>query len=75
MNQELATRRPAEVLDARPIRVLTAVARPIVPPPAGIIARVMSPADWPWSVVILLHLALAGAVVLPLYLLALYIGR
>jgi hypothetical protein len=35
----------------------------------------MSPADWPWSVVLLVHLAAAGLVVSPLALLAMWINR
>lgn len=75
MNRELMLKRPAEVVRERPTLVLTAVARPIAPRRAGIVARVMSPADWPWSVIIALHVALAGAIVVPFVCLALYIGR
>lgn len=73
MSQELVVRRSAEVATRR-TEVVAVRFRPMAPLPT-LVRRVMTPADWPWSVVILLHVALAGAVVSPLAFLAMYIGR
>jgi hypothetical protein len=75
MNTELARRRPANVSRGRVLQGhLVATARP-VPARPSLLRRVMSPADWPWSVVLLVHLAAAGLVVSPLALLAMWINR
>lgn len=73
MNTELARRRPANINRGRVLQGhLVATARPV--PARGLLERVTSPADWPWSVVLLLHLAAAGLVISPLALLAMWIN-
>ena len=77
MKAELALKRPAEIVEHRPPGPqyhLIANARPVVPTRPTALQRVLTPADWPWSVVIALHVALAGAVVTPFVLLAMYMG-
>jgi hypothetical protein len=74
MNRELARKRPADVQQYRPPAIrLVAVERPL--PRPSTLRRVMTPADWPVHVVLLVHVALAGAVVLPFIWLAEVLGR
>lgn len=65
MHAELARKRPANEIE--PARIITghlvATVRPIERP--SLARRIMTPADWPLEVVLLLHLAAAGAVVMP----------
>jgi hypothetical protein len=75
MNRELARKRPANEVSSGPVIIghLVATARPV--PRRTVLQRITTPADWPAHVVLLLHLALAGLVVLPLIWLAEYLGR